>query len=133
MRLSDDLHSMIVVKNRWGALRATVRHGDVLRAGALRPTAGSNQGLATTLTCSSMRLDLKHRYGGVVPLACRDTRDHFAAIERDKVCHPGDTTHIAAPCLSGIYSRPWGSGELLSPRTPVAADIASERRNSGRR
>ena len=34
-------HSRIVVKNRWGAFRATVRHGDVLRAGALRPTAGS--------------------------------------------------------------------------------------------
>ena len=43
-------HSRIVVKNQWGALRATVRHGDVLRAGALRPTAGSNQGLATPFT-----------------------------------------------------------------------------------
>jgi hypothetical protein len=45
-------HSRIVVKNRWGALRATVRHGDVLRAGALRPTAGSNQGLATSVVCT---------------------------------------------------------------------------------
>jgi hypothetical protein len=41
--------------------------GDMTKSlgAALRRSVDWLRGLATTLTCSSMRLDLKHRYGGV--------------------------------------------------------------------